>query len=297
MASTPAAHRIGIVPIVFRGSEHSAQSIVAAVAGLGFQGIQSIDAADPVTLAATLDTHDMGVAEVYAALPASTAGPTEEAREVGRERLRLLDDLDGDVLVAALDGTRDRDVRAGRASDGATPRLTEEGVARLAELLEELAAEAGRRGRRLAFHPHVGTYVETSDEVDRLMAAADPDAVGLCLDVGHDLLGGGDPVLAIHRHGARLIHVHLKDVAPAVLDATRSGRTKSFTDAVDQVVFCPLGDGVLPLDGVLAALDAVGYSGWLMIEQDSSAGDPVVDSRRSLEHLRERLAARRKTTT
>lgn len=286
MATTLARCRIGIVPIVFRGHDRSPEEIAAVVAELGFEGIQSIDTSDPEALAGLVADHGLGVAEVYAALPASATGPTKDALDVGRARLRLLDELRGDVLVVALDGTTDRDRRAGRATDGATPRLSAEGMARLADLLDTLAVEASALGRRLAFHPHVGTYVETPGEVEDLLDATERDGVELCLDVGHHLVGGGDPLEAIRRYGERLGHVHLKDVDGVVLESLRSGRTSSFSDAVEEVVFCPLGDGVLPLDDVLSALDAVGYRGWLMVEQDSTAGDPVGDSRRSLTRLR-----------
>lgn len=290
MTLSSSRNPIGIVPIVWRGSDRSPESIVDDVASVGYRGIQSIDAVNDLEpFAARLRARELRVAEVYAALPATVDGPTSDAHQLGRARLQLLDDLDGDVLVAALDGTDDRDAWAGRASSPDAPRLAEAGMDGLAALLETLADETDRRGRRLAFHGHVGTYIETEQELDDLMARTNPRRVGLCLDVGHHLLGGGDPVAAIERHADRLSHVHLKDVDVDVLEATRSGQVPTFTAAVDRFVFCPLGDGGLDVEVVLQALDTVDYDGWLMVEQDSTAGDPLADSRRSISRLREHL--------
>ena len=85
------------------------------------------------------------------------------------------------------------------------------------ELLHALGTATRAAGRRMAFHPHVGTYVETPAEVDRLVESTDPDLVPICLDVGHYLVGGGDPVAALRTLGERVTHVHLKDVDPDVL--------------------------------------------------------------------------------
>ena len=118
-----------------------------------------------------------------------------DALAIGRERLRLLVEGDGDVLCVALDGSPDRDAAAGRADSDGTPRLTDAAWQELAEVLHTLADETIAAGRRLAFHPHAGTYVETPAEVDRLVTSTDPARVGICLDVGHYIVGGGDPVL------------------------------------------------------------------------------------------------------
>src|SRR5207244_3208174 len=97
----------------------------------------------------------------------------------------------------------------------------------------------------LTFHGHVGTYVETPDELDRLMATADPDLVGCCLDVGHYLLGGGDPVQALGAYGERVRHVHLKDVDSRVAERMRSGDLEGFIEGLRARVFTEVGAGSL----------------------------------------------------
>ena len=155
------------------------------------------------------------------------AGSAPDALAIGRERLRLLREGGGDVLCVALDGSPDRDAWAGRARPTTDAALHRRGLARSSPtVLHALADETIAAGHRLAFHPHAGTYVETPAEVDRLVATTDPARVGICLDVGHYLVGGGDPVDALERLGERVTHVHLKDVDPPVL-ARLSERRRS----------------------------------------------------------------------
>jgi len=172
----------------------------------------------------------------------------------------------------ALGLTPDRDEHVGRARGA--PALTDDGWRELGALLDRLGGESAELGHPLAFHNHAGTYVETSDEVDRLMESTSSRAVGLCLDVGHATLGGGDPVSIIERHRDRLMHVHLKDVASGPLQALREGRLTGFEAALRARIFAPLGSGVLQLPSVLRALTGAGYRGWLMVEQDTSWEHP-----------------------
>ena len=165
------------------------------------------------------------------------------------------------------------DRRACRGSVDAL--LIAAGWDRLAQVLHTLADEAIAGGHRFAFHPHTGTYVETPAEVERLVGATDPAVVGLCLDVGHYLVGGGDPVAALDRYGTRVSHVHLKDVDPHVLERLRGGSPRLRALPSASASSLELGAGALDLAGVLRSLASRRYNGWLMVEQDSSWGPPA----------------------
>lgn len=117
-----------------------------------------------------------------------------------------------------------------------------------------------------ALHPHFGTLVETADDIQHLLHTS---GVRWCLDTGHLALGGVDPVAFAAANADRIAHVHLKDVrlamAPALhrseltlLEATRSG------------LFCPLGQGQVPVGEVVAHLEGAGYDGWYVMEQDTA---------------------------
>jgi inosose dehydratase len=129
----------------------------------------------------------------------------------------------------------------------------------------ELVAELGLRA---VIHPHAGTYIETDDEIERLMGSLDPSIVGLCLDTGHFRYGGADPVRRARDYAAAVHHVHIKDCRASVLEHLPEGA--GFVGAVKQGVFCALGEGDSDIPGVLGALEGIGYDGWLVVEQDTA---------------------------
>ena len=274
---------IGTVPILWNNVDieslrlgTDAETILDDIVRTGYDGCQlGLGFPEGDDLRAALAARELRLAEVYASIPATVDGPTTDALDEVRERLRLLVAGGGEVLCIAFDGSPDRDAWAGRATGPDAPRLTDTGWAATISFLEVVAAETRAVGARIAFHPHAGTYVETPEEVDRLASAIAADVLPLCLDVGHFLVGGGDPVAAVRRFGDRVAHVHLKDVDPEVLGGLRDGSIDGFGAAVRRRLFTELGSGILDLDGVLGALAERDYSGWLMVEQDSGWPPPA----------------------
>jgi len=152
--------------------------------------------------------------------------------------------------------------------------------------LNEMARHLRARGVRLAFHHHMGTVVQTEAEIDRLMANTTAD-VGLLLDTGHLVFAGGDPVAVARRHGARIVHVHCKDVrAPVLTDVLRDDR--SFLRAVLDSVFTVPGDGSIDFTAVLRELRQAGYAGWLVVEaeQDPAKAHPLTYARLGFDNLK-----------
>ena len=274
---------IGTVPILWNNVDieelrlgTGAEAILDDIARTGHDGCQlGLGVPEGDELRTTLAARELRLAEVYASIPATADGPTAGALAEVRERLRLLVAGGGEVFCIALDGSPGRDEAAGHATDADTPQLTDAGWDGLVELLRTVAAETRAAGTRIAFHPHAGTFVETPAEVERLAAAIDGGTLPFCLDVGHYLVGGGDPVAALRRYGDRVTHVHLKDVDQDVLGGLRRREIGSFGDAVQQRLFTELGSGQLDLDGILAVLAERRYDGWLMVEQDSGWAPPA----------------------
>ena len=135
---------------------------------------------------------------------------------------------------------------------------------------------ARRRRRRpgvlAVLHPHVGTMVETRDEVDRVL---DGSAIRLCLDTGHLLIGGTDPLQLAREVPHRIAHAHLKDV-----DATLAARVQAgeltYTEAVRRGMYTPLGAGDVDIAGIVTALRSNGFDGWFVMEQDTILdGEPT----------------------
>jgi inosose dehydratase len=190
--------------------------------------------------------------------------------------LDAIADAGGTLLILIDRPSPERAATAGQPE--LAPRLDDGAWRAMLDRLRRAADRAAERGVRAVVHPHAGGYIEFEDEVERLLAESDD--FGLCLDTGHALYAGSDPAALIRRHAGRLEHLHLKDVR---------ARGLPFWEAVATGAFCPVGDGLLDLPALRAALAAAGYRGFATIEQDrrpSGAGDPAADLRRSVERIR-----------
>ncbi len=140
-----------------------------------------------------------------------------------------------------------------------------------ADRLTRFAQHTLGQGVRLAYHHHMGAYVETPDDVDRLMSLVGKE-VGLLFDSGHMSFAGGDPVVMLGKHIGRVCHVHCKDVRPDVVRLARN-RDWSFLESVVNGAFTVPGDGAIDFDRILGLLAANDYDGWLVVEAEQ---DPVV---------------------
>ncbi|MER5275903.1 TIM barrel protein [Streptomyces sp. NPDC002809] len=180
---------------------------------------------------------------------------------------------------------------AATGSDGydARPELSEREWDALLGNLDRIAAHARTEGITATLHPHIGTMVEGPDEVERVLTGS---SVPLCLDTGHLLAGGNDPVALARRAADRIAHVHLKDVDAALAARVRAGDL-TYTAAVRTGLYQPLGRGDVDISAITTALGAAGYTGWYVLEQDTvldaepAAGQgPLADVVASLAHLR-----------
>jgi inosose dehydratase len=179
-------------------------------------------------------------------------------------------------------------VRRAHPGGAAGIGLDEAGWTRFARNLAVAAERVRAAGFNPTFHHHVGTYVETPDEIEEFLARTDVD---LTLDTGHLLLGGGDPVQALRRWAGRINHVHVKDVRLSVLeDVVRAGA--GMRAAWERGVFVPLGRGDLELNAFMDELLAMGFDGWVVVEQDVILGPadtldkPAEDQRFNRQQLR-----------
>jgi inosose dehydratase len=242
-----------------------------------------------------LDPHELreyldgfGLRLVGGFVPLVLHGPDMDgARERARRMAELFGAAGAEVLVAALVAD----------DDWSTPHeLSDAEWERLSAHLAEIDTLVADHGLRLAVHPHVGTLIERDAAVQRLLDSTD---AGWCLDTGHLLIGGTDPLDFARRHGARIVHVHLKDVDSALAARVRAGEL-SLVEATQLGLFQPLGQGDAGIKEILRALDDVGYERWLVLEQDAAitgseppVGDgPVLDVKQSIEYLT-RLAPER----
>lgn len=238
-------------PVGFLGlGEQLTERLIGAGLGLA-GGYLELPFHQPELLAAALPELDALLDVFDAALPANQAlgvpAPKPTLAAVGPER------------KAAHPGQAVRDRSLG---------LDDGDWRRLAGGLEATVARCRERGYEPTLHNETGTAVEAPWEIERVLELT---SVGLCLDTGHLLLGGGDPVKALHDWFPRINHLHAKSARLEVMRGLVADGCP--TPAIwERGVFCPLGEGDLDADGLLAAVRSLGYQGWLLVEQDVLPG-------------------------
>ncbi len=262
--------QIGIVPLNWKYNSARMGEYLDGIAAFGFKGIQlSMDQGNSPDFVQAMKDHSLKFAEIYVAVHMTTEGIEAISETETAETIALAARVGVEMVVFAVDGTTERDLCATRAATG--PQLTDLAYSQLADHINRFAKIAQEHGMQSSFHPHAATFIETFAETEKLMNLLDPELVGVCLDVGHWIVGGGDPIEAIQHFGERITHVHIKDVSGEVLTKLASGEIASMEDSVmKDKLFVPAGTGVLDLHGVLGALASQNFTGWLMSEQDSA---------------------------
>ena len=272
--------------------------------GTGYTGTELGDwgymPTDPAMLGAELQTRNLKMvgAFVPVALRDSAAHATGEAEAVKvAQLLAAVADTTGEghlplVILADANGTDP--VRTGNAGR-VTPemglssvewKVFAQGAERIARTVRAMT------GLSTAFHHHCAGYVETPEEIARLLELTNPDLIGLVFDTGHYLFGTGSTdstsvMDGFERFAKRIQHVHFKDCQPQVAEQARSVGWDYFT-ALRHGVFCELGKGSVPFGSVVEGLHRMNYSGWIVVEQDvlPGMGKPGESARRNREYLR-----------
>ena len=261
--------KVGIVPLNWKYDPNQKEKFLLEIAQYGFAGIQvSGEQAESSEFRELMKKYNVAPAEQYLPIKCNEDGLLSGAEAEAELIIKQAAGAGVEMIVFAADGSEDRDRSAGNADNG--PGLSEMGFKVMAEFVERHAAVAATHGMKSSFHPHGATYIETPRETKKLMAMLS-EKIGLCLDVGHWIVGGGDPVLAVSDYGDRISHVHVKDVSGDVLAKMISKEVETMGFAVDELkLFVPAGTGLLKVKELFIALDKLNYSGWLMSEQDTA---------------------------
>jgi inosose dehydratase len=257
---------ISIGYATFPWGDH-AQQAIDDVAEAGYPGIQLRlnilkEYATPEALKAALAKGHL----TFACL--SGGGPKAEAATRAAEIDKFMTGAKFARAAGALM------VQATSPSRGSAEKIASADLKAFAETLTELGKRTAEIGLPLAFHNHMGQIGQNPDEVDAILEMSDPKYVKLLLDTGHYAAAGGDPVKAIKTHGKRLGLLHIKDVkdkAPGTPSDTRPGPDgKPPAPDNKKYLFVELGQGKVDFKAVFAALRAVSFKGWVMIELDTT---------------------------
>jgi inosose dehydratase len=274
-------------------------AVLDAIAEAGYEGTElgpyGYLPTSPEALDRELRSRRLALGSSFVALPLED--PSQRSKSVAQALAvgRLLKTQGVGEVILADDEDPARQRIAGRVpADGSAGWIEpawREAISTVHAVARALRDELGMQA---VVHHHAGTFLETPEEIERLLAETDPAMIGLLLDTGHAVYGGADPLDIVRRHGARVRYVHLKDAQRAELDHVRRSDV-SMQEAWTRGVFCPLGEGVVDFPAVIEALRRAGYAGWMIVEQDvvpDAAGrlspDPSESARRSRTFLRER---------
>ena len=165
------------------------------------------------------------------------------------------------------------------------PRLERDDMRAYGAKITELAKWMADQGMPMAYHHHMGSIVESEDDINWLMDGSG-EALHLCFDAGHLLFGGGDVAATLDRWSGRVKHVHFKDIRPEIVADVRANN-RSFLDAVIAGAFTVPGDGCIDFQGVAHQLRAMDYAGWIVVEaeQDPKKAPPYDYSKMGYEHI------------
>ena len=289
--------RFGVSPIAWinddmpeLGGDTPLEQVLAEARDLGFEGIE-LGGRFPRAaqeLRALLARFDLTLVGGWYSANLLTRSAREEIAAL-QTHLALLKALGCRVFILAetsnaIHGDRDRPLSA-------TPRLNREAWAHFGAKLTEVADSVAAAGLRFAYHHHLGTVVESGEDMERFLDSTGA-SVGMTIDTGHAALGGVDAVSLIRTHPERVAHVHCKDIRGKVFRKIKA-EGGSFLRGVLEGMFTVPGDGDLDFQKVMQALGDIGYSGWIIVEaeQDPAIADPRRYGELGLATLRREAAA------
>jgi len=211
--------------------------------------------------------HGVELIATFLPLRLDDANGFEEDLGALDRTVEVLEATGGGIVLLADMETPERARAAGSEERRQATAWDAETVERAAERLQSAAEIVRGRGLDVALHPHAATHVESAEETEQMLARTD---IGLCIDTGHTIVGGGDPRDLVQRHAERLRHLHLKDVDGALLSGLQAGEL-DMDEAWPKGIFCEFGAGVVPLREFLALPEVRSFGGYAVIEQDRVA--------------------------
>ena len=284
----------GVLEFDLEGKAAGFEQVLDEIRDTGYQGTELGDwgfmPVVPPELRKELDKRSLAMVGAFVPVFLKDRSKHAAGAEVAVKTARLMKDAgypDSFIVLADENGSvKERTLNAGRVTS--SMGLTEAEWKVFAEGTESVAREVKEKvGLRLVVHHHCAGYIETPDEIDKLLSLTDPSLVGLVLDMGHYMFGGGDPLKALRKHKDRIWHIHFKDCQPDV--AKKSGQEGwDYFKSVANGVFCELGKGSVDFRAIAGELREQDYSGWIVVEQDvlPGMGNPKVCALRNREFIK-----------
>lgn len=288
--------RLAIAPIGWTnddmpdlGAENTFEQCISEMALAGFQGseIGNKYPSDTAALKHYLDVRGLQICNAWFS-SYLTSKPYEETIEAFKAHCDKLYDLGAKVIGASEQGNSIQGDLTKSILDE-KPYYTEEQWQTVAKGFNEMGAYARSKGMYFTVHHHMGTGVQTVEEIDKLMELTDPELVYLLFDSGHLTFAGIDPVPVLEKYIDRIKHIHLKDVRLGVYNNEVVPKHMSFLDAVREGVFTVPGDGDVDFKPIFDIIEKSGYEGWIVVEaeQDPAKANPFEYALKARKYIKE----------
>jgi len=284
----------GVLEFDLSGKAAGYEQVLNEIHETGYEGTELGDwgfmPSTPLELKKELDKRSLSMVGAFVPVFLKERSKHKAGADLAVKTAALMADAgypDAFIVLADENGSvKERTQNAGRV----TPEmgLNKEEWKFFASGADYVAGEVkSKTGLRTVFHHHCAGYVETPQEIDQLLSLTDPSLLGLVLDMGHYVFGGGDPLNALKNNSKRIWHIHFKDCHPVIAAKSRREGWDYFK-SVGQGVFCELGKGSVNFRAIVDELIRQKYSGWIVVEQDvlPGMGNPNVCAQRNREFIK-----------
>ena len=287
--------KLGCAPIAWTnddmpelGSENTFEQCISEMALAGYAGteIGNKYPKDPKVLKDYLEPRNLKVASAWFSAFLTTK-PFEETKKEFIKHRDFLHAMGAKVIVVAeqghsIQGKIEQPVFQNK------PYFTDEEWDKLTKGLEALGELAHEKDMEIVYHHHMGTGVQTTEEINRLMENTDPDKVKLLFDTGHLVFSGEDPIEIFNKYKFRIKHIHFKDIRREVAKEVKE-KKDSFLNAVKKGTFTVPGDGMIDFKPIMKAIQESGYEGWIVVEaeQDPSKANPYKYALKARRYIKE----------
>ncbi len=268
------------------GSNNSFEQCISEMALAGYEGteIGNKYPRDPEVLKSYLEPRGLSVASAWISLYL-TSEPYEVTEEAFIKHRDFLYEMGAKVIVVSEQGNSIQG-KLDKALFKEKPVFTEEEWKLLIEGLEKLGKLAHEKDMEIVYHHHMGTGVQTTEEIDELMERTNKDNVSLLFDTGHLVVSGEDPIEIFKKYEDRIKHIHFKDVRQEITEAVDK-YNQCFLDGVRKGMFTVPGDGVIDFEPILNLIYQSNYSGWIVVEaeQDPSLANPFIYAKKAKDYM------------
>ena len=278
--------RIACGQITWRREEFTQDQILGQIAEAGYDGAPGSAPSfeDVPEIRALFERHGLAPAPGYLGAPLWDPDEADAIVERAATQAEIAASLGVNEIYVAANLTPERRAVAGHVSS--SDALDDSGFAAMASTLDRVGQVALQHGVRASFHNHVGSFIETREEIDELFSRVNRELVFQGPDLGHLAWAGGDPVSFIRDYADAITTLHIKDINPDVLAQGVLAKW-TYSQFSEAGIFTELGQGMVDFPAVFAALKQSGFSGWVVVETDVTQLPTALESAKiSREYLR-----------